>query len=33
MAHPAHPDYLKKVLTDRVYDVARESELEPARNL
>jgi threonine dehydratase len=29
----AHPDYLKKVLTARVYDVARESELEPARNL
>jgi threonine dehydratase len=28
-----HPDYLKKVLTARVYDVARESELEPARNL
>jgi threonine dehydratase len=29
----AHPDYLKKVLTARVYDVARESELEPARSL
>jgi threonine dehydratase len=29
----AHPDYLKKVLTARVYDVARESELEPARIL
>ncbi|MDR5770463.1 MULTISPECIES: threonine ammonia-lyase, biosynthetic [unclassified Caballeronia] len=28
-----HPDYLKKVLTARVYDVARESELEPARSL
>lgn len=28
-----HPDYLKKVLTARVYDVARESELEPANNL
>ncbi len=28
-----HPDYLKKVLTARVYDVARESELEPARIL
>jgi threonine dehydratase len=28
-----HPDYLKKVLTARVYDVARESELEHARNL
>src|ERR1700755_3679209 len=29
----ASHDYLKKVLTARVYDVARESELEPARNL
>jgi threonine dehydratase len=28
-----HPDYLKKVLTAREYDVARESELEPARIL
>lgn len=27
------PDYLKKILTARVYDVAVESELEPARNL
>ncbi|CAM2140755.1 threonine deaminase [Pararobbsia alpina] len=27
------PDYLKKVLTARVYDAARETELEPARNL
>ncbi|MCX8565412.1 MAG: threonine dehydratase [Glomeribacter sp. 1016415] len=27
------PDYLKKILTARVYDVARESELEYARNL
>jgi len=26
-------DYLKKVLTARVYDVAHETELEPARNL
>ncbi len=26
-------DYLKKILTARVYDVARETELEPARNL
>ena len=29
----AHPDYLKKILTARVYDVARETPLEPARNL
>jgi threonine dehydratase len=27
------PDYLKKILTARVYDVARETELEHARNL
>lgn len=26
-------DYLKKILTARVYDVALETELEPARNL
>ncbi len=26
-------DYLKKILTARVYDVAVESALEPARNL
>jgi threonine dehydratase len=26
-------DYLKKILTARVYDVARETELEPAHNL
>ena len=26
-------DYLKKILTARVYDVAHESALEPARNL
>ena len=26
-------DYLKKILTARVYDVAQESALEPARNL
>nr|WP_255451528.1 threonine ammonia-lyase, biosynthetic [Trinickia terrae] len=32
--HPmASHDYLKKILTARVYDVARETELEPARNL
>ncbi|MFP3708467.1 pyridoxal-phosphate dependent enzyme, partial [Paraburkholderia sp. SIMBA_009] len=29
----SHDDYLKKVLTARVYDVARETELEPAPNL
>jgi threonine dehydratase len=29
----ASHDYLKKILTARVYDVARETELEPARNL
>jgi len=29
----SHDDYLKKILTARVYDVARETELEPARNL
>ena len=27
------PDYLKKILTARVYDVARETPLEPAKNL
>ncbi|RQS68371.1 pyridoxal-phosphate dependent enzyme, partial [Burkholderia seminalis] len=26
-------DYVKKILTARVYDVARETELQPARNL
>ena len=30
---PKHPDYLKKILTARVYDVAIESPLELARNL
>lgn len=29
----ASHDYLKKILTARVYDVALETELEPARNL
>ena len=29
----AKPDYLKKILTARVYDVAVESRLEPARHL
>jgi threonine dehydratase len=34
MTHPLTPlDYLKKILTARVYDVAVESDLEPARNL
>ncbi|WP_296658347.1 pyridoxal-phosphate dependent enzyme, partial [Paraburkholderia sp.] len=28
-----HDDYLKKILTARVYDVARETELERAPNL
>jgi threonine dehydratase len=28
-----HPDYLKRILTARVYDVARESELQPAPTL
>ena len=28
-----HPDYLQKILTARVYDVAIESPLDPARNL
>jgi threonine dehydratase len=32
MPSPSH-DYLKKILTARVYDVARETELEPARHL
>ena len=30
---PVSPDYLKKILTARVYDVAIESPLDPARNL
>uniref|UniRef100_UPI002AC33656 pyridoxal-phosphate dependent enzyme n=2 Tax=Burkholderiaceae TaxID=119060 RepID=UPI002AC33656 len=29
----SHDDYLKKVLTARVYDAARETELERAPNL
>lgn len=34
MTQPLQPaDYLKKILTARVYDVAVESPLEPARNL
>ncbi|MCG2595489.1 threonine ammonia-lyase, biosynthetic [Ramlibacter sp. XY19] len=34
MTQPLQPeDYLKKILTARVYDVAVESALEPARNL
>ncbi|MBC7378577.1 MAG: pyridoxal-phosphate dependent enzyme, partial [Burkholderiaceae bacterium] len=34
MKKPLQPaDYLKKILTARVYDVAVESALEPARNL
>ena len=34
MTQPLSPlDYLKKILTARVYDVALESDLEPARNL
>jgi threonine dehydratase len=28
-----HPDYLQRVLTARVYDVAHETALDPARNL
>ena len=33
-AAPLTPlDYLKKILTARVYDVAVETDLEPARNL
>ncbi|MGN6648478.1 threonine ammonia-lyase, biosynthetic [Trinickia sp.] len=32
MSSSSH-DYLKKILTARVYDVAHETELEPARNL
>ena len=31
--HLQPADYLKKILTARVYDVAVESALEPARNL
>ncbi len=33
MARAPYPDYLKKILTARVYDVAIESPLEPARTL
>ena len=33
MARATHPDYLKKILTARVYDVAVESPLEAARSL
>ena len=34
MTQPLTPaDYLKKILTARVYDVAVESPLEPAKNL
>ncbi len=33
MARAAQPDYLKKILTARVYDVAIESSLDPARSL
>ncbi|WP_284615819.1 threonine ammonia-lyase, biosynthetic [Aquabacterium humicola] len=33
MARAQHPDYLKKILTARVYDVAIESPLDPARSL
>ncbi|MBL0090075.1 MAG: threonine ammonia-lyase, biosynthetic [Ideonella sp.] len=33
MARTAPTDYLKKILTARVYDVAIESSLDPARNL
>ncbi|NRF66592.1 threonine ammonia-lyase, biosynthetic [Aquincola sp. S2] len=33
MARVKHPDYLKKILTARVYDVAIESSLDAARNL
>jgi threonine dehydratase len=33
MARGKRPDYLQKILTARVYDVAIESPLEPARNL
>lgn len=33
MARAQHPDYLKKILTARVYDVAIESALDPARSL
>ncbi|WP_156429395.1 hypothetical protein, partial [Burkholderia sp. TSV86] len=32
-SYMASHDYLKKILTARVYDVARETELERARNL
>ncbi len=33
MARSTHPDYLKKILTARVYDVAIESTLDSARSL
>ncbi|MBI3368272.1 MAG: threonine ammonia-lyase, biosynthetic [Burkholderiales bacterium] len=33
MARAAHPDYLQKILTARVYDVAIESPLDPAKSL
>jgi threonine dehydratase len=33
MARASSPDYLKKILTARVYDVAIESPLDPARSL
>ena len=33
MARQTHPDYLKKILTARVYDVAIESTLDAARSL
>ena len=32
-AKTSHPDYLKKILTAKVYDVAVETGLDPARNL
>ena len=32
-AKTTHPDYLKKILTAKVYDVAVETGLDPARNL
>ncbi|WP_144005130.1 pyridoxal-phosphate dependent enzyme, partial [Paraburkholderia tropica] len=31
--HPQQTDYLRLILTARVYDAARETELEPAPNL
>ena len=33
MPRASRPDYLKKILTARVYDVAIETPLEPARSL